>query len=239
VSGKLDTADAFDRMFSLYGRQFTVLIGTALAIFIPVGVVSGVLAALVGVAVIPVIVILALIGQALYTGAVVEAVADMRDGRRDFSIGALLRAAAPFVWALLGAGLLYALVVVIGFILLIVPGLVFLTWFALVAPAMVVERRRVMDSFSRSRELVRGNGWRVFGVIVVAVIIRGVVQSLFQRLGVGIGDDVGAAILGIVGQVLTAPVLGLAVSVVYFDLRDIQQGTRPGAETVPPPPAAL
>jgi hypothetical protein len=233
MSGKLDTADAFDRMFSLYGRQFRALIGTALAIFVPVGVLTGVLAAVGGVALIPVIVAIALIGQALYTGTVVEAVADMRDGRRDFSIGALLRAAAPLALGLLGAGLLYAVVVLVGLVLLVVPGLVFLTWFALFAPAMVVERRAVLDSFSRSRELVRGNGWRVFGVIVVAVIIRGVVQSLFQRVGIGIGDDWGLAILSIVSQVLTAPVLALAVSVVYFDLRDIEQGVPRVAE--PPP----
>jgi hypothetical protein len=232
MGGRLDTADVFERMFSLYGRQFTVLIGTALAIFIPVGVVSGLLGAIVGVAAIPIIAAVALIGQALYTGAVVEAVADMRDGRRDFSIGALLGAAAAFVWALLGAGLLYALVVLLGLVLLIVPGLVFLTWFALFAPATVVEHQGITDSFRRSRQLVRGNGWRVFGVIVVAVIIRGVVDSLFQRIGIDIGDDVGAVIFSIIGQVLTAPVLGLAVSVVYFDLRDIEQGA-----AAPQPPA--
>src|SRR5689334_9661334 len=170
-------------MFSLYGAQFVVLIGTALAIFIPIGVLSGIAAAIEGVWLVPVIIVLALIGQALYTGTVVEAVADMRDGRRDFSIGTLLRAAAPFTGTLILGGLLYAIVVLLGFLAIIIPGLIFLIWFSLIAPAIVLERLHVMDAFRRSRELVRGNAWQVFGVIVVAALIRGVIQSLFQRIG--------------------------------------------------------
>ena len=44
------------------------------------------------------------IGQALYTGAVVGAVEDLRDGRRDYDIGELLRAAVPFIFPLIVTG---------------------------------------------------------------------------------------------------------------------------------------
>ena len=37
----------------------------------------------------------------------------------------------------------------------------------MIAPVIVVEHSGVMDSFGRSRELVRDNGWQVFGVIFV------------------------------------------------------------------------
>src|SRR4051794_38515988 len=120
---KLDTAGVFDRMFSLYGKQFPVLVGVGAVIFIPIAVLSGILAASGTVALIPVVVIVASIGQSIYTGAVVEAVADMRDGRRDFSVGDLLRAAAPFALPLLVVGLFYGLCVAVGLIALIVPGL--------------------------------------------------------------------------------------------------------------------
>jgi hypothetical protein len=220
---KLDTAAAFDRMFSLYGGQATVLLGAALVIFVPIAILSGILAASGELALVPVVLVVAVIGQALYTGTVVEAVADMRDGRRDFSAGQLLRAAVPLMFPLLGGGILYGLAVVLGFIALIVPGLIVLTWFSLFAPAIVVEKRRVLDSFSRSRGLVRGNGWRVFGVIVVTFIIQSVIQSIFQRIGVGASDsDVVAIVFSAIGQVITAPISALAVSVVYFDLRDLE-----------------
>src|SRR3954454_17241201 len=102
---KLDTAAVFDRMFSLYGRQFQVLIGVGVVIFIPIAVLSGILAATDSVVLVPIVVIVGSVGQAIYTGAVVEAVYDMRDGRRDFAVGDLLRAAWPFAFPLLLTGL--------------------------------------------------------------------------------------------------------------------------------------
>ena len=39
------------------------------------------------------------------------------------------------------------------------------------APAIVVERRGAIEAFGRSYELVRGDGWTVLGVIVVALLI--------------------------------------------------------------------
>jgi hypothetical protein len=234
-TGKLDTADSFERMFSLYGSQFAVLIGAALVIFVPIGVLSGLVVSSGSIVLSVVLVVLAAIGQALYTGAVVEAVEDMRDGRRDYSVGDLLRSATPFIFPLIVAGLFYGICVGVGILLLIVPGLIFLTWFSLFAPAIVVERRGPFDAFTRSRELVRGNGWRVFGVIVVAFLIQSVVQNILSRIGINADSVVLRTVLSVVGSVITAPIFGLAVSVVYFQLRDIQQGTQGLSGPAPPP----
>src|SRR3954454_16754344 len=142
-------------MFALYQRQFVVLIGAALAIYVPIGILTGVVVSSGSVALTLVVGVLSAIGQALYTGAVVEAVEDLRDGRRDYSVGQLLRAATPFIFPLIVTGLFYGICVAVGLILLIIPGLIFLTWFSLFAPAIVIERRGIFDSFNRSRELVR------------------------------------------------------------------------------------
>ena len=45
---------------------------------------------------------------------------------------------------------------------------------AVIAPVIVVERRGVFDAFGRSRQLVRGNGWPVFGTVLVAFLIAAV-----------------------------------------------------------------
>lgn len=238
AGGKLDTAGAFDRIFALYRSQFAVLMGTALVIFVPIGILGGIVASSGSVFLAFVVLGLSLIGSALYTGAVVEAVNDMRDGRRDFSVGDLLQAASPFILPLIAAGFLYGVMVVVGLILLIVPGLVFLTWFSLYAPAIVIERRGIFDAFTRSRDLIRGNGWRVFGVLIVAVLIQSVVQNLLQRIALGAGNSaVLFTILTTVASVITAPIISLAVSVLYFQLRDQREGTQ-GLSAPAPPPAA-
>jgi uncharacterized membrane protein len=220
---KLDTADSFDRIFAIYQRQFVVLIGAALAIFVPIGILSGIVATSGSLALVLVVSVLSAIGQALYTGSVVAAVEDIRDGRRDYSVADLLRSALRFTFPLIVTGIFYGVCVFVGLLLIIVPGLIFLTWFSLFAPAIVIEGRGIFDSFNRSRELVRGNGWRVFGVLVVAFLIQAVIQNILNRIGINADSLALRTVLAIVGGVITAPIMALAVSVVYFQLREIKE----------------
>ena len=51
------------------------------------------------------------------------------------------------------------------------PGLVLMTWWVVIIPAIVLENRSAGESFGRSRDLVRGYGWNVFGVIVLTILL--------------------------------------------------------------------
>jgi hypothetical protein len=236
TGGKLDTADSFERIFGLYAHQFAVLIPTAIVIFVPLATIAGIASRTNSVALSLIDLVLSLIGQALYTGAVVEAVNDMRNGSRDFTLGDLLRSAAPFVLTLVFAGFLFGMIVGVGLLLFIVPGLVFLTWFCLIAPIVVVERQGVFAAMTRSRALVVGNGWRVFGVMLVTFLIVAVVGGVFGRIAHAVsGSGFAYFAAQAVGNVLTAPILALAVAVLYFQLRDIRQGTSGLSAPAPPP----
>jgi hypothetical protein len=235
-AGKLDTADTFERIGRLYVAQLPVLLGVALVIFVPIALLEGIVNSSNSFALAVLTSVISVAGQALYAGAVVEAVADMRDGRRDFGVPDLLRAAVPYIWPLVLAGILFGIAFVVGLLLLIVPGLVFATWFSLYAPAIVVERQGVLGSFRRSRELVRGNGWRVFGVLVVTVIVTAVLGAIIQRIAFGISDSFGGAAVGaLLSGLITAPVFALTVSTLYFQLRDLREGTSGLSGPAPPP----
>jgi hypothetical protein len=82
----------------------------------------------------------------------------------------------------------------------------------------VVEGAGVIEAFGRSRDLVRGNGWPVFGAIVIAYLI--VLGVSFATAGVGdaIAGDAGHVILGTIGDILAAPILALVASALFFDL---------------------
>ena len=127
MNAKLDTARVFERIFSVYGSQFTLLVPAALVVFMPVALLNalvltggGVLAALLTAAI-------AIIATYWYQGMVVEATVDILDGRRDHTIGSLFSSASPFIAPLFVAGMLAGIGIVIGFVLLIVPGLFLLT----------------------------------------------------------------------------------------------------------------
>ena len=112
---------------------------------------------------------------------VVEAAHDIMDGRRDHTVGVAVRPRSrPVIVPLLVAGILAGIAIGIGFILLIVPGLFLLTIWALIAPVIVIERTGAMDSFGRSRALVKGHGWQVFAVIVVLLLLNLVLGAVVR-----------------------------------------------------------
>jgi len=171
--------------------------------------------------------LIGLVGVFWLQGALCEAVADVRDGRADLSISETLQRVRPRVGPLLVAGLLAGLGVVIGLILLIVPGLLLLTWWSLIVPVIVLERAAAMESFGRSRELVRGNGWNVFGVIVLTVLVLVVVGILLAIALAWLPDEVGGYVQTLVSNTLTAPFLALAWTLMYFRLRELRQAPEP------------
>jgi hypothetical protein len=165
----------------------------------------------------------------------VKLVQDVRDGRRDFSVGELFSAAAPYIGTLFLNGLLAGIAITIGFILIIVPGLILITIWSVIAPSIVVEDRGVIEAFGRSRELVRGNGWNVFGAIVLAFLIVIAVSIVAGLIGSALGDA-GRVVLQAIANVITAPIAALVASILFFDL-----GGGVGAPTTaaePPAPTA-
>lgn len=244
---KLDTAGTLERIFEMYSRQAGVLLPAALIIYLPVALLQIVAGANLLLALLALVV--ALVAGTLFQGSVVQAVRDMQDGKRDLSVGEVITSAVPFIGPLIGAGLLAGLGIAIGFILLIVPGLILLTIWSLIAPVIVVERPGVMAAFPRSQRLVKGNGWRVFGVLIVMFLILIVAQQILLAIGNGIAGDVGGAVGYLVAATITAPLPALTAAILYFTLVAMQEGGGqaggqpepayppvPGAGTPPPPP---
>src|SRR5579862_2551729 len=202
------------RVWQIYREQFNVLVGTAMVLFAVQFVIYLVLPVTVGIA----LVVLFWALSILYQGMVVELVQDIQDRRRDLSVTALLRSVEPVFWPLLAVSLLVGIGVAIGFVLLIVPGLVLMVMWSVVAPVTVLERPGVFAAFGRSRELIRGNGWNGFGVIVLVFLAVAVVSIIAGTASSSLGP-VGRALIQWVVNALVAPVTALSASVLYFALR--------------------
>jgi hypothetical protein len=170
-------------------------------------------------------------------------VRDVQGGRRDSSAGELIRSATPVVGPLIGAGLLSGLGVGVGFVLFVIPGLILLTIWAVIAPVIVVERSGVIAAFGRSRELVRGNGWRVFGAILVVFLITAIAGLVLSAIGASVASGaVVRIVFSAIASTLTAPIGALLAAVLYFRLRAIKEtasppSADPGVPPAPPGPA--
>jgi hypothetical protein len=248
MNAKLDTARVFERIFEIYRDQFTLLIPAALLVFVPVAVVSGLIyAGDVGILGALIVVAIGTIATYWFQGMVVEAARDILDGRRDHTVGSLARSVTPVVFPLVIAGILAGIAIGIGLLLLIVPGLYLLTIWAVLAPVIVIERRDAMEAFGRSRELVRGNGWQVFGVIVVIFLLQLVVTGVVQAITNSVADSVvGYSVADLIVRLLVAPLSALAAAVLFFELKAMhgepvlatgpdQIAAEPVARPAPPP----
>lgn len=160
-----------------------------------------------------------MVGSAWLTGALVEATVDLRDGRQDLTIGQLLQRVRPFIVPIILAGLVTGLGIVAGLVLLIIPGLFLLTIWAVVIPVVVVERSAVFAALSRSRELVRGHGWQVFGVLVVILVIAMVASLVISGvLGAVLSGFVGDWISGTIANTIIMPFMAVAQTIMYLRL---------------------
>ncbi len=167
-------------------------------------------------------IVIPLIGTVFYAGVVSAQVVTMRGGA-DHGIRELARE-LPY-GRLIAADVLLVVLTGLGLALVIVPGFVILTLYALIAPIIEIEGTTVRASFRRSRELVRGNFWKVAGLVWPATLLSSALEALgdesaFEILGEGFPADWLSTVLG---NLLAAPIWALIVVVLYLELRGDQR----------------
>lgn len=165
----------------------------------------------------------------LFSAAVIRATfVDATTGEADIpdALAYSLRSLLP----LIGIALLSWLAMIVGLILLIVPGAIFFCMFAVAVPAFLAERSGVMASLDRSAALTKGHRWKVFGIFLLFWVAGALASGLADaavRFGlpgvIGDGDQEArllGAVLETIGSIFTAT---LSASL-YLELRTLKEG---------------
>ena len=170
--------------------------------------------------------VIAVVGYFWVQAALVETVNDVRDGRADRSIGETYGAVRPRLGAATIAGVLAAIGIGIGLILLIVPGLYLLTIWSMLIPVIVLEGRSAGEAFTRSREVVRGNGWSVFGLVIITFLVVAIASTIIRLLFSPLPNFLDVWLGSLVAHSLTVPFAAAALTTAYFKL---VAGTEPAS----------
>jgi hypothetical protein len=225
--------------WGLYTRFFARFFVIAAAVYLVVNLLNALVATAFGHGA-GVTVLLALVSTAVsiigtfwLQGALVYAVDDVRDGRIDTTVQQVFERVRPHLGTLVVAGLLAGIGIAFGFVLLIVPGCILLTWWSLIVPVIVLEGKPVGEAFSRSRELVRGHGWTVFGAVIVAVILTAIASGIIQGIFSFLGSFLRAWIGGAIASAVTGPFLAVTLTLMYFKLRELREGAAAPAAVEP------
>ncbi|MCX9190205.1 hypothetical protein C3Y87_02005 [Carbonactinospora thermoautotrophica] len=96
----------------------------------------------------------------------------------------------------LGASPLTVLLLVLAFPVMVVVGPYLYVTFSLATPALILEKQPVLKAMGRSRRLVRGNWWRVFGILLLSAILVILIQSVLAAPFTLIGQLIATALSG-------------------------------------------
>jgi hypothetical protein len=228
------TSGVIGEAWNVYKAHWRHLLTFSFAVYVAVAVIGALLAALLTWLGAIIAAFVSLVAVFWLQAALVKAVDDVRDGRADLSLGETFAAAREHLAAVVVAGILAAIGIIVGLVLLIVPGLVLMTWWAVIVPTIVLENRSAGESFTRSRELVRGYGWSVFGVILLVLLLLIGFQIVLALALSPLADWLQSFVSQIISGTLTSPFIAVVLTLLYFRLRAAKE---PSAAPAPGTPA--
>jgi hypothetical protein len=163
---------------------------------------------------------LSLIGSLLVQGALVEVVRDLHESRPPAPAHAYYQRTRGRLGTLLGAAILYGVGVAVGFVLLVVPGLIAIARWSLVVPLVVIEGRGWREAFARSSEIVKGRTGRVLALIVLTNLIEIAAQLAVRSAFGGLPLFWQSWIGGTVAGALVVPFEAYVLTALYYRLTD-------------------
>lgn len=210
--------------WQLYRRHAAHLLAIAFVIYLAAAIIAALLGLLGGFFGALLGSVVQLCAAFLLQAALVRAVQDIRDGRADLSVGETVSAGLQNIGPVAVASILAGIAITIGLILLIVPGLVLITFWSLIIPVIVIEQSGALAAFGRSQRLVRGYGWPVFGTLVLVYVIMIVVNIVIGVFLAALPVLVRNGLSTVIAGTLIAPYLALVVTLIYYRLARLYPG---------------
>ncbi len=233
----LSIGELLDRTFSLYRRHFWTFFGiVALANLLPLAIQLATIVALRGAGLVQTSVVVlsrifvSLIAVALSQCATVVAVSQTLLNRKT-SIAEAFQSVRLRLGELIVVMLNMTVRIVLGLILLVIPGILLALRYALTIPVAVLEQEGPSRSLSRSARLTKGHRGRIFLIYFLLSALIAIVTMVWQAplmlTMVLTGQPAASSTLGLatllLGTFLTQSVLGpiltIGLTLVYYDER--------------------
>ncbi|MCU0652635.1 MAG: hypothetical protein MUD10_00035 [Candidatus Pacebacteria bacterium] len=138
----------------------------------------------------------------------------LRDNKESIGFAETLKRALPYIGQYFLVNIVAGLIELLGFILLIIPGIIFSVWYMSARYLVVTNGEKGMTAITKSRELARGQFWKIF---VLALL--GSIALIILQFAVSMVPFFGSLIVGLV----LAP-LALIYSYQIFDHLRIVKG---------------
>ena len=112
----------------------------------------------------------------------VSLISAVKEVPKDWKVRDALKEGWSKYLSFLLVSLLTGLVVVLGFLLFIIPGIIFTIWFVFSVYTVICEDKRGFKALSRSKQLVKGYWWpiakRICAIIIITIPLSMVAQFI-------------------------------------------------------------
>jgi hypothetical protein len=181
-------------------------------------------------------IVISLACSMLVQGALVRTTMAYAEGQQA-SIGQSIATGVSMILPLLALTVLMVLGLVVGFTLLIVPGIILAIMWSVAVPALVAERTGVFAAFARSRFLTKGQRWKIFGLLLLLAVISWIISGIVGVIMVTSGGmtalaaqmasgqvPIGYIIFSLVLTTLISAIWGTVQTSLYISLRNWKEG---------------
>lgn len=234
------------RIWRTYFAWARSLLPLAFFVFVPLGLVHAIpvevdatslnaesgFIAVGGVLAVVLLVLVGLLGEVFYTGAVAIALTHPHDGNPPS-----VREVARMVnyRTLIAIDLIFGVAVALGFVALIVPGVLLFVFLGLAAPVVEIEHRGVRAALRRSIRLVRGHFWLVFMVLVpIELFSDGLTNLATAGAHALLGDSLlGEWLADTATNIVLTPFYAVAAVLLTLDLIADKEGVSPQLHSTP------
>jgi len=165
---------------------------------------------------------LQMITQGVLGGALSYGVFQALRGQR-LTLGACLSRGFGRFLPIVGISILAVFGIMLGTVLLIVPGIMLACMWYVAVPVTAVERLGVGAALARSSELTRGYRWSILGMYLLFVLLTLLVMTVLVGLLSALGPTGALVVSELVGVFLSL-YGGVLAAVAYHDLRVTKEG---------------
>jgi hypothetical protein len=174
-----------------------------------------------------------LLGEIFYTGAVAIALTHPHDGEPP----SLLEIARTVNYRrLIAVDILFGVLVALGMVAFIVPGVLAFVYLGLAAPVVEIEHRSVRGAFARSIRLVRGRFWYVLAILVpIEIASDGLTDLATGLTHTLLGNSLVAEwVIDTATNVVLTPFYAVAAVLLSLELIAEKDGAEPRLHSAPP-----
>ena len=125
------------------------------------------------------------------------------------------------IWKFIGLGIIAILMVILAYFLCVLPVFYISIVLSLAMPIMVFESKSIVDTISQSFNLIKGEWWNTFGVVIVIALLVSMLGFIFSipaliyqfiSMGVSFTNEDPTAML----EILEDPIYLLLILLSYF-----------------------